>query len=109
VIIMYYEIIISFVIITKKHLTVMKGGCTELKFSFVEKIYVSQFLKDLPFNIADIFNLYGTCSPDTTSRTIRILISLASLLHWALIISIVGFIWKDQIKRWLMSTTKNAE
>lgn len=102
--IMYYEAFVFFILATSHHWEVMKGRCGVLTFSFIEKIYATQFLKDLPFSISDIFDLYGTCSPNQDARSIRVMISLASSLHWALIIAIIGSIWGKQIKNWFVAT-----
>jgi hypothetical protein len=102
--IMYYQAFVFFILATRHHWDVMKGQCTSLTFSFIEKIYALQFLKDIPFSVADIFDLYGKCSPNTDARPIRVLTSLASSLHWALIVAIVGFVWGKQIKRWFVGS-----
>jgi hypothetical protein len=101
--IMYYEAFAFFTLATRHHWDIMKGECAGLTFSFIERIYALQFLKDLPFSVADIFDLYGKCGPNTDARPIRVLTSLASSLHWALIVAIIGFIWGKQIKKWFVA------
>lgn len=102
VVIMYYEIWIFLEVVVHRNISVMKGGCGALQFTSIEKIYVNQFLKDLPFSLAELFNIHGTCRPDDEVLAIRVMNSLASSLHWVLIIGIVGFIWGKQIKQWLL-------
>ena len=101
---LYYGVIVTLIVLIHQHINVIKGNCpTGLTFSLLEKIYAQQFLKDLPFGIADIFNIYGKCSPNTEEFAIRLFTSCANALHWALLIGVISFVWGEQIKRWFMS------
>ncbi|GAC1420334.1 MAG: hypothetical protein NVSMB62_14200 [Acidobacteriaceae bacterium] len=103
-IIMYYEIWVIFSVIARRHIQVMKGACAgiPLNFSFLEKIFLGQFTKDLPFGINDMINMYGKCAPDKEAFAVKMTTTLADSLHWFLILFVVGYLWRKQIKTWLL-------
>lgn len=101
--IMYYQIWLFMIFVIRNKMVVMKGNCETLSFAGVEKMYLAQFLDDLPFKLGEIVNIYGDCRPNDDVMATRVMISLANMLHWALIIGVVGFIWGKQIKEWFLA------
>ncbi len=98
--IMYYQIWVFMIFVIRHKVVVMKDSCGALTFTSMEKIYVSQFLSDLPFKLSELLNINGSCRPNEDLMAIRVMNSMANLLHWALVIGVVGFIWGKQIKQW---------
>lgn len=109
-IIVYYEIWIAFSVIVRKGINPMKTACagTPLSFRFFEKIYLQQFVKDLPFSAGDLVDLYGKCAPDPEVYAVKVLTTLASALHWFLILFLVGFLWRKQIRTWFFPDKPEA-